>query len=291
MIKINTLLLTVFLLLAGASEALTQDKRQVDNVTAKVYMQRNENLKEVKERAFQKAKVNALRKAGISEGISSWKMQYTQQKGDKVKQSFVESISSEMNGDILSYDTVNQRKYLENIEGKQSDKLVYKVTIDATVIEYETATDPAFNIKIDDFKKAYEVGDSITFTVKPSKDCYLTIFNRTLARDLLIYPNQYEDYQKLKAGKSYQFPIEGGDITYTADVPEGKESEANTFFFVFTKEPLKFIKYEEKTVKEDGEDLMLKTIPNEQKMLEAIKEVPRKDRKVKVRQFKIFRPN
>ena len=113
MIKIYTLLLTVSLLLAGASEALARDKRQVDNVTAKVYMQSNENLKEVKERAFQKAKVKALRKAGISEGISAWKMQYTQQKGDKVKQSFVESISSEMNGDILSYDTVEQGKHLE----------------------------------------------------------------------------------------------------------------------------------------------------------------------------------
>lgn len=248
-----------------------QTIKTVENVKGKAYLEPNVTPNEAKRQALQQAKTNALRKAGVAEYVNTWKTQITEQTGESVSRSFSEAINSEIRGSVKNYNTIETKSYKNEV-----GTFVFEVVINAEIIKYESKNDPNFNIQLNNIQEVYYEGANITFEVKPSKDCYLTIFNIAKSEDKLFYPNAYEDSKFLKANEVYQFPF--GPINYKSMLPEGMNKEANTFIFVFTKnEPMGFVHTEKNS-----------NISDHEKIWQEIHEIPPKDRKVKVRQFKIF---
>jgi len=81
------------------------------------------------------------------------------------------------------------------------------------------------------------------FTITPTQNCYLNIFNLYEKNATLTFPNYYEKQQLFESGKTYKFPlseiIDGYELERTT-----KDSETNKLVFVFTKDNIPYINFE-----------------------------------------------
>jgi hypothetical protein len=123
--------------------------------------------------------------------------------------------------------------------------LYIEITIDAAVIKYETKPDNTFDAYIEGLKAVYNNHDKLTFTVKTTQACYLTIFNITDVDATLMYPNSYEKQNPFNSIKVYNFP--SGQVDYSLET-DLKEKESNRLIFVFTKTAVPFIKMDKDQV-------------------------------------------
>lgn len=190
---------------------------------------------DAKMKALAEAKVNALKMAGVSENIKSYDMLFKSEVGSKYEEVFLSDIQSEIRGAIKDY-TMDFRKGLD-----EQKNFFIEVSIDADVILYKTSADPAFSVAIDGIKQGYQTGEKLTFTITPSINCYLNIFNIYEKNAALTYPNSYEKQQMLVAGKSYTFPL-NNKIDYPLERTT-VDPEKNKLIFVFTKDNIPYIKY------------------------------------------------
>lgn len=184
--------------------------------------------------ALNDAKINALKAAGIGENIKSYQLLFSSQEKNEFSQFFSSDIQSEIQGAVSSYEITNQATF-----SKSDDILNIEVTIDATVIKYDTKSDNTFDAYIEGLKAVYNNHDKLTFTVKTTQVCYLTIFSITDVDATLMYPNFYERQNQFDSIKVYHFPL--GQVDYELET-ELKEKESNRLIFVFTKTALPFIK-------------------------------------------------
>jgi hypothetical protein len=127
-----------------------------------------------------------------------------------------------------------------------------EVSIDADVILYKTSSDPAFTVNIDGIKHGYQNGEKLVYTITPSQNCYLNIFNIYEKNATLIFPTQWEKQQLFEAGKTYRFPLtdllkDGYELVRTT-----KDPEKNKMVFVFTKDLIPYMKY--KIINEEDGD-------------------------------------
>jgi len=190
---------------------------------------------DAKMKALAEAKLNALKMAGVSENIKSYDMLFKSEVGAKYEEVFVSDRQSEIRGAIKDYT-------MEFSKGLDEYKNFYiEVTIDATVILYKTSPDPAFTVSIDGIKQGYQNGEKLTFTIVPSINCYINIFNIYEKEAALTYPNPYEKQQFLEGGKAYTFPL-NQQIDYPLE-KTGKEPEKNKLVFVFTKDLIPYVNY------------------------------------------------
>ena len=123
---------------------------------------------QAKENALNDAKMNALRAAGISETVRSFKMLYTTQKNKDYQQFFSNNIQSEMQGNILSYEIIDE----QTIQ-KSEVELLVEVTINASVVKYETKPDINFDANIWGIDAVYNNGDVLEFSIKTSRVDYM----------------------------------------------------------------------------------------------------------------------
>ncbi len=190
--------------------------------------------------ALNDAKINALKSAGIGENIKSYQLLFSSQEKNEFSQFFSSDIQSEISGAVVSYDITNQATV------KKSDEVLnFEVTIDATVIKYETKTDNKFDAYIEGLKAVYNNHDKLTFTLKTTQACYLTIFNINDVDATLMYPNSFENQNSFDSFKIYHFPI--GQVDYSLET-DLKEKESNRLIFVFTKTAVPFIKMDKDQV-------------------------------------------
>ncbi len=83
-----------------------------------------------------------------------------------------------------------------------------------------------FNVEVwvDREDRSYKVGDKVVFFFKANKDCRLTLFNvATSGEVLIIFPNEYQKDNLVKAGTVYQIPPEGAKFLFRVKGPAGED--------------------------------------------------------------------
>ncbi len=109
------------------------EKIKMENIRGEAIGTEDETLKQIKEKAINNAKLEALRKAGISENINSYSNMFKYENTNKYEEMFTADIFSSINGEVILDQIVNEQKSITN-EGLQK----VTVLINCTVIKYET---------------------------------------------------------------------------------------------------------------------------------------------------------
>jgi hypothetical protein len=193
---------------------------------------------EAKQEALVDAKLNALRNAGIKEHLSSYQLLFTSQNNKEYSQFFNANIQLELEGAIKSYTIISEHT---KPEGGSSFKI--EIEIEAIVIKYSTIKDIGFDVNLSGFKAVYEVDQKLEFDLKLTQSCFMTIFNLIDDKEcLVLYPLTKNKKIKLDANKTIHFPSnftkEDDFVLYTS-----KKQESNQLIFVFTKEDISYIRY------------------------------------------------
>jgi hypothetical protein len=80
------------------------------------------------------------------------------------------------------------------------------------------------NLSVDRKNKTFKVGDTMTVSFTTTKDCHLTLFNvDTTGKVQIIFPNQFQQDNFVKAGATYRIPQEGATFVFKAQGPAGSE--------------------------------------------------------------------
>ena len=90
--------------------SIAQKTVKVENVTGKFELMQNAEITpaEAWNRALHDAKLNALRKAGVTESIHQTESVHTQQKGKDMAQDYRAILFVNINGGISEYDIVSK---------------------------------------------------------------------------------------------------------------------------------------------------------------------------------------
>lgn len=241
-VRVSTLLF-VLIILFSISNSFGQKKVQV---TAKgSYEARDLTLEEVRKKAIDEAKHNALVKAGIAENVKVSDFLYTFEDDEKFKDIFQSFISTETGADII---VESVRELLRDIN--EFGNIMIQVEIDAVVIKHKEKRDPTFDFRVDGIRETYYENDPLDFSFLPSRDGYLKIFNIAETSATILYPyidpdNPYLDdnperiFQKKKL---INFPVNDRIDGYYFEIAEKNISkEYNLLIFVFTKEDYPFL--------------------------------------------------
>jgi hypothetical protein len=206
------------------------------------------SLKSAFEKATNDAKLNALRKAGVAENISSSDLLTTDQNETYFKQDVKSILAIELNGAVLNDSTISESSSVD-----QFGNTVVKVTLDVDVIKYTKTSDPSFDFKLEGIKEYYENDDIMKFTFLPYSSGYLKIFDVNDAENYCVYPYEDKHNQQLndiknnlfKANQLVQFPVNklmGNPKTkengYMLNTELAKEK--NFLIFVYTKDDIPF---------------------------------------------------
>lgn len=229
-------LLTITLI-ALISNIYSQEIKQIQGAKGRYYITGEVSEEQAKQKALAEAKVDALKKAGVAEHIQSYDMLFKSEVGSKFEEVFMSDKQSEIRGAVRDY-TMEYEKGID-----ESRNFYIEVIINANVILYNTSADPAFTVNIEGFKAGYQNGENLVYTITPSQNCYLNIFNIFEKNATLIFPSKWEKQQLFEGGKTYRFPLtnllkDGYSLEKTT-----KEPEKNKMVFVFTKELTPFIKF------------------------------------------------
>jgi hypothetical protein len=212
----------------------------VKDIKGTAFISGDISFNQAKNLALNDAKINALKAAGIVENIKSYQLLFSSQDKNDYSQFFSSDIQSEIQGAVESFVIKNQTTVK-----KSEIELYIEVTIDASVIKYDTKPDITFDTYIEGVKAVYNNHDHLVFSVKTSQPCYVTIFNINDTEATLMYPNSYETPFSLKSIETYNFPL--GRVDYELETSL-KEKETNRLIFVFTKTAIPFIKMDKDQV-------------------------------------------
>ena len=141
-------IVTSLLLIIPAYSGYAQNKR-VRNITGRCEITRDISLSQAEQKALEDAKINAMRKAGVSERLWSVTGLINEDDGSEFNQVLSRMTTLEMNGLITVRDAVYSE---ETIDGRR-----YAVaTIDADIKIIDTDVDLTFQIEINGIKGIYE---------------------------------------------------------------------------------------------------------------------------------------
>lgn len=212
-------------------------------------------LKEAKDEAIIDAQRNALKAAGIEEHIQSNMLLLKFSDNESNSKYFTKEVQTLIEGSILD---------LQIIDTTIVDLKVI-ITINATVIKYNTKPDINFDVQLTGLKNVYNNNDSLTFNIKTSTDCYLKIFSIIEDQAILLYPSKVEVEQKFISEVLYHFPLIKRDYKLIVD---HDKTEKGRFVFVFTKSPIKFIQMNEDQVSTSEKiNSWINSIPLDQKKI------------------------
>ncbi len=215
---------------------------------------------QVLQKAINDAKVNALKKAGIEENINAYSDYFRSETENSMEELFTSDILSNINGTVKDIDVIEKTPGFTP-EGQ----IEYRVKINCTVVKYKTKKDLTFEAWIEGFKKVYKVGDGLTFTVKPTQDCYIRAFVFT-NKSYIILPNETEKSHLLSAHTVYTFPDEKLMKPYGMFIEDDKlDRETNRMVILLLKQDIYYtgeINYKDIT------DWIM-SIPPDERMIES----------------------
>jgi hypothetical protein len=234
----KSLFILVFALLSFSNLTLAQKVVQIKGAVGIGEIAGRISYEEASRDALNQAKIEALKKAGVSEHLQSYENLYRSEVNNDYSEFFSSDIQSELQGAVQSYQIVKKERKIDPL----TQLFNVEITIDASVILYDTKPDPTFNIRVDGIKGIYEEGEELKFSVYSTQNCYLHIFAITDNVTSLMYPNTYEPFKEIQANKTISFPF--SRILDYALYKTTKGPEMNRILFVFTKEPIRFLAYQ-----------------------------------------------
>jgi len=191
----------------------------------------NESIDQITQRAVNKAKIEALKQAGIEENISTYTDYFQSEYNDTYEELFTSDILSDIRGAVKAIEILETKKSFDEF-----GKLNIEVTINCTVVKYNTSKDMSFVAWVDGIGMFYQNESKLIFKVKSSKNAYANIFIFNETEAYKLFPNQLESSFLLEKNIQYVFP------TYKADyiLETNKKSEAHRMIMVFTKEEIPY---------------------------------------------------
>jgi hypothetical protein len=220
---------------ANICVCIAQDRIRVKGVVGSAYIYGDISENQAREKAIEEAKKEALKKAHIAENISAYEQLYTTQVNDNFAQFFSSDVQSEIQGAVDSCHITDEHKEIN----PTTNIIEYKVTLNAEVIKYDTKADYSFKVQVDSIQKLYKQDDKLTFSLKTTQNCYLTIFNITDHDASVMYPNVIEKDQFIPAETQYSFPRKSRLLDYVLET--AKDQEMNRLIFVFTKKRIPYL--------------------------------------------------
>ena len=187
-----------------------------------------------KEQALNEAKLNALRKANISEEIISNETFLTSETDGNNQDFYTSDFYSNFKGAIKSFEIISDSMIPFELGIKRV------ITINAKVIKYKTVEDSNFIIDIEGIKGSYTTDDFLKFNVVSSNNCFLTVFWIDQLDSGILFPNEIESDSQLNSNVTYNFPKK---MAYKITLQNSDlNKETNRLLFVFTKKQIPFIK-------------------------------------------------
>jgi hypothetical protein len=215
-------------------------------VTARgTYEARDLTMEEVKNKAIDEAKKNAMVQAGIAENVRVSDFLYTFEDDQKFKEIFQSFVSTETGAEIM----VQEVKELKR-DINEFGNILIEVEIAATIYKHDEKRDPTLVIKVDGIREDYQEEDPLDFSFIPSKDGYLKIFCVTDKKSYVLYPyfdpndpRLTDDPDSLfKKNKKILFPVNKNMGQYSFEIDDDtKEKEYNLLIFAFTKDNIPFM--------------------------------------------------
>jgi hypothetical protein len=231
------------------------------------YEARDLTLEEVKNKAIDEAKRDAMLKAGIAENVSYSDFLYTFEDNDKFQDIFQSFVSTESGAEIIVEKVTETNKDINEF-----GNILIEVKIEATIFKHKEKKDPSFIFKVDGIREFYYEKDPLDFSFKPGAEGYLKIFNVTDKTAFILYPLENAENKMLndEKGKVFsknqnvQFPINDNMEGYYfgIDTPGG-DKEYNLLIFVYTKSDIPFLE-----------------VPNVNSIMKWIYEIPTDERAV-----------
>ncbi len=231
--KTKTLLIIVLAILTITAQGQFKNKTKeikLTNISATATGSATQTPAQVKQMAIDKAKIEALKQAGIEENINSYSDYFRSENENKMSELFVSDILSDIRGSVKDVAEVSSQMSFTN-EGN----IKVDVTINCTVVKYDVTRDLTFDIKVDGINMMYKEGDLFTFKITPYGDGYLRVF-MFATEAFVLFPNSYEKSFQMKANETYEFPQK---VTLTLDAG-GKKRETNRLVMVYLKQDIPY---------------------------------------------------
>lgn len=230
--KLKRLLLVSALLLSSGffTTAFSQQFTEIKNVKGSCVI-KNITPGEAKRRAITRAKEEALRRAGVAEHVSASKTIIKTEDNEAFNEFYNSITNTDLEGIVSNYKLVSHKNKTDEF-----GNLICEVVINATVVTYETESDPEFDFKITGVKEIYEDKEKMNFSILPYQEGYLRIF---LIDDndssISLFPNDWEKIREFSKEVEINFPI---DVHYTLEAK--KPVDRDVIVFVFTKKNIPF---------------------------------------------------
>ena len=192
-----------------------------------------ETLLQCEKRAINEAKIEAMRKAGVSENITSYSTFFQSEVNDKYEDIFKTDILNDINGHVIVNEELEVKKYFDEF-----DNLIVKVKLDVTVLKHESKRDLTFDAWVTGLDQAgYLSTDAIKFSIKPNQDMYIRIFDLVDQKVYPMFPNAVEKNQVFTKSELVSFPTTN-DVKYAFEF-EG-EIESHNFIVLLLKEDIPY---------------------------------------------------
>lgn len=190
-----------------------------------------ESLEEVRNRAINEAKVEALKQVGVAEHLAAYANFFKSEEAGDYEEIFTSDIFTSMQGAVKSVEVVKEDKYFTD-EGT----LVVKVQIDGMVVRYNSSPDPAFQAELGGLKMFYENDTPLKFRLKSTKKAWVQAFLLSESEAFVLFPNEYEPVFQMNPEQWYDYPTTY--IDYLLETDEG--SEMHRLIVVLLKEKVPY---------------------------------------------------
>lgn len=117
--------------------------------------------------------------------------------------------------------------------------VLVRVSMNARVVSESGIADPSFSIRIGINKGEFRSGEEAVFTIKATRDCYVTVLNLAANDSVyVLFPNVIQKNNLLKAGDSLRIP-DGGFKIRVATLP-GHQKDSEVVQVIATKQAVTF---------------------------------------------------
>ncbi len=111
---------------------------------------------------------------------------------------------------------------------KESAAEMKKTKKQVEVVQIEDIENPQagfkVELKVDKPDATYKPGENVIVTLKTNKDCQVTLFNVGSGGKVhIIFPNEYQKDNKVKANQEYRIPPEGAKFAFKVSGPAGED--------------------------------------------------------------------
>lgn len=227
---ITACLIFLFIAIQGFSQKKTEEF-QLMGITGDAIGGEQLSPEQVKQKAINNAKINALKKAGIEENINSYTDYFRKESDNTFEELFTSDILSNIEGTVKDIEVVDTRPSFT-----AENQIKYVVTINCTVVKYNVTKDLSFDAWIEGIQPFYQSGSGLTFSIKPTIPCYARVFAFT-DEPYPIYPNEWEKSKLLPALEITNFPDLDKINSYEVSA-EKKDKETHRLIIVLLKNDL-----------------------------------------------------